>query len=160
MALELDIKTAIEKNLSAEVGAVLKTRLTKADVDADAVTELNKQVVKLQNQVDNLQKQVKKQEAIEQRIQQAEIAEKALRERQTDSKIVELKMKHAEERVFDMKSIVMAVFQNNQFKYTNVENGSLPAGCDQYGNPRTTGYNRTSTGTGEGAPPPPPVGSP
>lgn len=160
MAIGLDIQTAIEKNLSAEVGEILKRRLEQAESDSKKVIDLRQLVEGLKNQVENLQNQVKSQEAIEQRIAVAQAAERAALGATTLKAIVELKEAHAKERVADMRSIVLAVFANNQFKYTTMENGSLPGGCDQYGNPRTTGYSRTSTGQGEGAPPPAPTGSP
>jgi hypothetical protein len=160
MAINDDIKAAIDKNLSAEVGEILKRRLELAEADARKIVELKKLNEDLKSLVVSLEAQVAKAGDLDKKFQQlvatnAEVEKKLIR-----AEIYDLKVEHAKERVFDMKSLVSLVFQNNQFKYSTVENGSLPAGCDQYGNPRTTGYNRTSTGQGEGAPPPPPVGSP
>jgi hypothetical protein len=160
MAIQDDLRVAIEKNLSAEVGATLKRVLDKAESDASALALSKMSEENLRTQLNIAQGQVKSQEEVEGRIRTAKEAERKVIAATALKEITDLTLANAKERVADMKYLVGLVFQNNFYKYQTMENGSLPAGVDQYGNPKTTGYNRTMTGEGLGAPPPPPVGSP
>jgi hypothetical protein len=156
MALELDIQAAIEKNLSAEVGATLKKRLEIAEGDARRIVELRKLNEELKGQVEALSATIIKAGDLDKKFQElvktnAEVEKKLIR-----AEIIALKEEHAKERVAEMRGLVSLVFQNNQFKYNLTDNGYLPIPSGQGGGYFTAQHNRTITGQGEGAPPPAP----
>jgi hypothetical protein len=160
MALQDDLRAAIEKNLSAEVGAALKELLASAERDAAALVENRKFVESLKGQVEALSATVLKAGDLDKKAQDLRTKESEVNNKLLRAEIVALKEEHAKERVADMKHLVSLVFQNNQFKYSLTETGNLPAGTDQYGNTKSAYYNKTATAEGVGAPPPPPAGTP
>jgi hypothetical protein len=159
MALTDDLKNAIEKNLSAEVGATLKKVLDRAEADASALALSKMSEENLRNQLHALQKQVKSQEALEELISKNQETEAKALAATAFKQMVDLKMKHSEERVADMKHLVGLVFQNNFYKYQVMDSGSTPVNMGN-GCVTSAGHSRTITGTGEGAPPPPPASGP
>lgn len=121
MDMQEDIKKAINENLPAQVGEVLKKRLAQADRDKDQLflstkesTSLRKINDRLIDDVEALKGKVKKQVELDTR--EAEIILK--------EKLMGLKEIHSNERVKDLKDIVSLVFANNKYKYH--EFGDIP----------------------------------
>lgn len=157
MAINDDIRNAIEKHLSHEVGAALKERLAQADKDAAEMIRLGHENTRLVQENAELKHKVSKFDAIEKKI--GELHDQELRTRQalTDQAIVTLREQHATERVKDMKDIVLAVFANAKFKYMVSEGGVLPMAAGAPGSyPSSQAFSRTATGEGEGMVPPAP----
>jgi hypothetical protein len=155
MAINDDIKAAIDKNLSTEVGDVLKKRLELVD---SLEKKLAAEVKLSLERVERIAEQTKvieragdlDKKAQELKTKDAEVTSKLLR-----AEIVALKEEHAKERVAEMRNLVALVFQNNQFKYTLTDNGYLPVPMSGGGYTNAS-HQRTITGQGEGAPPPAP----
>lgn len=157
MATLDDVRAAIEKNLSAEVGEILKKRLAKADIDAATCETQKEKIASLEKQISDLYSRVKIGDELEARIQKAEAAERSLLAATALKEIVDLKLEFAKERVNDMKHLVALVFQNNQYKYQVTDNGYLPVPQGPGGGGYfTANHSRTIAGEGTGAPPPAP----
>lgn len=155
MALNDDLKAAIEKNLSAEVGNTLKRRLESVDALEAKVDELQRKLKYAEELTDEYRTKLYKHEELDKRIEAATKAEAAAKAATIDKSISDLKDKHAAEKVSMMLDVVKSVFANNQYKYTVSDNGMMPVGGGQ-GGYFTAQHTRTIAGQGEGAPPPSP----
>jgi predicted RNase H-like nuclease (RuvC/YqgF family) len=159
MPMDSDIKAAIEKNLSAEIGTVLKERLAQAE----RIEILNRDLKDKLDEGDlinkNLKKELDKFTSLEDQTKKAEAAAQAAKDATTDKRIVELIEKHSNEKVALMSQLVSLVFQNQKFKYTIQDGGSTPVSGGN-GGFFTANHSRTITGEGDGAPPPPPASGP
>src|SRR5512144_888153 len=102
MAINDDIRNAIEKHLSHEVGAALKERLAQADKDAAEVARLGHENTRLVKENAELRHEVSKFDAIEKKIGELHDQEQRTKQALTDQAIIKLREDHAAERVKDM----------------------------------------------------------
>lgn len=154
--LETDIQEVIRAQLPAQVGDVLRKRLADAnrlENELKVANEANKgyleKIVALEAQISrngNLDHK-----AMLLAAKEAEVNAKLLK-----AEIMDIREKHAQQRVDDMRSIVSAVFANNMFKYRVNDSGMIPVATQGGSYPTSMGFNRTVEATGEGAPPPAP----
>jgi len=156
MAIEGDISKAIDANLNAEVGTRLKVRLQQAEDLEKKNKLLDQEVIEARRTIGDLNSKLERAGDLDKKNEvllkvQAEADKKLLR-----VEIVELKEKHAKERVDDMKELVRCVFANNQYKYLIQENGMGVVTANPNNYPATIPTTRTISGTGDGAPPPAP----
>jgi hypothetical protein len=118
MSLEQDIRDSISKNLSAEMGAVLKERLEKAEHDEREVVRLkaqvdkdaNKYAVLLQLNAD-LQEQLKVHAALD-------VREVAIATRERNLEITELQvmLKEANARADFTKDVALGLVRNIEYR--------------------------------------------
>jgi hypothetical protein len=160
MALQDDVRLAIDKNLSAEVGSILRQQLQEGESAANALLDVRRQLKNAEAKLESLEYRAL---TDKQRAEATAAAEKAaadLRKATTDKTIVDLKLEFAQQRVEDMRSIVLAVFANSRFKYTVAESGMWPMAPGQGGQwPVQQPFSHSASGEGEGSPPPPPIGA-
>ena len=156
MAINDDIKAAIDKNLSMEVGKALKERLELVEIlegrlrASAKLAEERTQLIETQTaQLARAGDLVEKAKALQ--LKDAEVTAKLLR-----ADLIALKEEHAKERVAEMRGLVLAVFANNQFKYQVNDNGYMPVSGTMGSSMQQASHSRTITATGEGAPPPGP----
>lgn len=122
--LEKDIAEAIQKNLSAEVGQLLKNRLAKADTDEELARSLQVQLTNEKLEVEKLKGQLATYRDIANREIVVKSNEVALREREWELKVKEAELKGRMLGVDLNHDIVKAVFANSRFKYS--ETGHMP----------------------------------
>ena len=156
MAINDDIKAAIDKNLSTEVGKALKERLELVEVLEKRLETYEKLAKERTQLIETQTAQLAKFGDLERRaaaitVTDIEVSKKLLR-----ADIIALKEEHAKERVAEMRNLVALVFQNNQFKYQVTDNGYMPIATSMGSAMSQASHSRTITATGEGAPPPSP----
>jgi len=152
--LEDEIKIAIEKNLSAEVGKTLKVVLEKAEKDAEQVGQLSKQVEALKNTLLESQAELRKHEQLDLRMKSVEDAEKkntqdALKIK-TDT--LEYQLETEKDKTKFVTGVAMGLVRNTEFRRSLFDNAvDFNAAVDQYGNhiPITRTQNSTETNTTE-----------
>jgi outer membrane murein-binding lipoprotein Lpp len=160
MAIQEDLRAAIEKNLSAEVGSVIRARLEWCEKLEKEVQSLNTKIETLSSENKELLRRVYAGDSADQRREKAEKAEADARTAQVDLKVQQVIIECANLRITDMKELVKSVFANNQYKYLVNENGMAPVSIPQGTYTQTQPFSRSAVGTGEGSPPPAPSGSP
>lgn len=126
--LTSQITKAINEQLPAQVGQVLKIRLAKAEKDAADLVTLRESFDAMKAEVISLLKQVSDEKEITRREQSCEQARKEIDAKLLKLEIHELKVAQADIRVKDMKEVVGMVFANNKFKYYESGSTSVPSG--------------------------------
>ena len=143
MALEHDLQDAIKKNLSAEVGEVLRKRLEQAEKDArDLVTtkaDLADAKARLRQEetLDSQRAEIKGEEA-KLAAKEAAIIERE-REIRHKEEMAALRLTIADQRANDLKEITRTVFRSPTFQRTVNVNESVPLT-----NPNNPGYQTGS----------------
>lgn len=160
MAFLDEMKAVIDKNLPAELGTALKTRLQYAEEDAERVKMLTKKMADLESKIAFLEDERRAHTALDKRQTQLDEREKAVGYLEMRKEMLVLQQKICDTRVADMKEIVLAVFANNHFKYMLSEGGQVPFAGAPGSYPQSAPFSRTVTGEGTGAPPPPPSTTP
>ena len=131
-----ELRKVIENSLPMEVGKALKERLEQAEKDSIDAKRLRVEATDLEKRFDERTNQLSDvlKEAGDQKASRADIVSRqnllAVREA-----TIQLKEKHADEKVGIMRGVVKDVFSNNRFKY--VKTGEVVSvtqpGKDQYG---------------------------
>ncbi len=141
--LEQDIREAIEANLTAEVGKRLQARLEKIDtlekqakIDLESLNTKNEELKKLRETCASYANIAKREEVLK-------VNEAALTHKEWELKVKEARWEGRDLARQDNLAVVMAVFANNRIKYS--ETANVPAGTDQYGNPRTSFVSKDAT---------------
>lgn len=160
MALEDEIRIAIDKNLSAEIGTRLLTRLQRAEDDSNALDGFRAKLQRAQDHITELEAKLARHKEIDERMATLVKREDEVNQKLMRAEIYELRVKCSEEKVGLMRDVVKDVFANHRFKYMVTEGGTMPVMASTGSYPSPQGFSRTATGEGEGAPPPPPSGSP
>ena len=156
MAISDDIRAAIDKNLSMEVGDLLKKRLELVD-DLEKKLAASEKLSK--ERVDRIAEQtatIAKAGDLDKRTQDLRAKDLEVTAKLLRADLIALKEEHAKERVTEMRNLVSLVFQNHQFKYQVLDNGYLPVSTQMGSCTQQASHSRTITATGEGAPPPGP----
>lgn len=122
------ITKAINEQLPAQVGQVLKTRLAKAEKDAADLVTLRESFDAMKAERDSLLKRVADEKELLLRQKAIEVAAKEVDAKLLKLEIHELKVAQADIRVKDMKEVVGMVFANNKFKYYESGSTSVPSG--------------------------------
>lgn len=130
MSIGDDIKLAIDKNLSAEVGAALRQRLKQAEDNESALTKAEAELVVLRR-IDKTQRQLDR-EQVEFTTRRIAVEKQAADLIHREAMLA-LREEHAKERVGEMRQVVRDVFSNNRYKYR--ESGSVPVGVAQAAGP-------------------------
>lgn len=131
--LQEEIQAAITTNLPAQVGDALKTQLARLEVLEKQTREQTKQaatnlasIESLSDSQGKVQARINHLETQEEGVLQRE---KAIAARETECalhlELNVLRQKHADERVAELRGVVLGVFRNNQFKYTTGRTGPV-----------------------------------
>jgi beta-glucosidase-like glycosyl hydrolase len=139
MALDKDVQEAINKNLSKEVGTILQERLQKADQLELENAELKRNLEAAIATRNKLQELNQTAEALDKRRLLLNEKEAAIAMREA---VVNLREKHADEKVSLMRGVVQDVFANSRLKYS--ETSSFPMQVSNGG--YTTQVSTTRTG--------------
>ena len=127
--MEQDIRDAIEKNLPATVGDVLKKRLTEADSDRRALESASEDVARLRSENEVLKAEC---DAFNKRWVDINKREAAVASREQAADLVECKISGATQRANDVFRLAEIVFRNPTLKYSRSESGVRPV-LGQYG---------------------------
>lgn len=123
--LTSELMEAVDKNLPQMVGDQLKARLVKADADAKEASKVPGLEAELSKAKDTIRANEQKVAAVTGREEKATQRELVVDLRE---KLMELKEKHAQERVQEMRGVVDSVFANSRFKYQETYNHYTPQG--------------------------------
>jgi hypothetical protein len=128
MAMELEIKDIIAKNLPAHVGDVLKQRLEQADKDAANLKEALEKVSNLSKELAEAKIQLNKHDTISNRIGELEAYEKAidLKERNIELDILKRQLAIEKEKTDFTQSIALGLVRNIEYRNTVYHNSSAP----------------------------------
>lgn len=153
MAIEDDIKAAIDKNISAELGGRLKTRLQKAE-DLEAENEiLKKELWTTKQKLKASEEQLADQIALGRDLKMLEAKAEEVRKATVDKAVVDVTLTCANMRINDMKELVKDVFANNRYKYMLSESGMVPVMPGPQGQwPAQHSVTKTATIEGQGTP--------
>mgnify|MGYP003429560086 FL=1 len=134
MADELmtQITKAINEQLPAHIGDVLRKRLETAASDANRVAELDKQNGELRFEVDKLKTELKIYDDLGKRRSELERLKAEVDAKLLKLEISELKVEQAAVRVKDMKEVVGMVFANNRYKYSECSSRQVPGDPGSY----------------------------
>lgn len=148
MAIEADIRKAIEANLSAEVGGVLKARLEQADKDSHEVENLRKRCITLDGIIEDKNSHLQKHTDIAVREKALADREASVTKRELAAQLNEFKVEAANDKckaVFDLASLA---FRNPKFVHSESHNTNrqIP---DQYGGTRSVCDTGSKTVTSE-----------
>lgn len=142
MSLSQDLTDAINKNLSAEVGQVLRKELERIPALEAAKRLLEQDRDNANNVIEVLRAKVKTDESLKAREEALVKAEKALAERELKVLITEATSTavahHVATRVDDMKELVSLVFKNQIVRQEMFGSVSRQV-------PTTNGYTQTAT---------------
>ncbi len=147
MDIQKDIQDAIEKQLPAQVGEVLRTRLEQAEKDAALVksqaatiTEFRSDVRKLEAQVETRDARLKQHAEIDKR--EAEVSQ---RERDLKITLLEAQLVTERDKSAFAKEVALGLVRNAEFRRTIFENSNkqVPTMPGAY----TMGQNETSNTT-------------
>lgn len=141
--LELDIKEAIDANLTAEVGKRLQARLARLEILEQHKEATDAALIKKDEEIKKLRETCASYNDIANREKLLIHNEQALVLKEWDLKVKEARLEGRERAREDNLNVVLAVFANNRFKYN--ENANVPAGLDQYGNARTAFVSKDAT---------------
>ena len=123
-----EINAIIKKQLPAEVGKALKEELAELTQLRKLVKEMEATAAKQDERIKELYALNNYHYAIKEREEKVVTDEEAIAASNsrlaTQKQLVELKDKMLGERNSDLKEVVLSVFANNKFKYT--ENGMMP----------------------------------
>lgn len=122
--MEKEIEEIIKKNLPAQVGEVLKTRLEQAERDANTVKSQSEQIVSKTATILGLEKTISDYKQFDNRNSALEAREKAVAEKERNQKVfeAELKLAEAEKRTADATNFVGMVFKSPIYRKTTFEN--------------------------------------
>lgn len=131
--LESEIRAAIEKSLSAEVGTLLKERLAQADKDRDAIkseqAEHGRTKTKLETAVQSLAAHAeldKREKSLQALLVSLDERERELFRREVKCEVVETKCAGAEHRAASIFQLVERIFAKPAFLRTITENDMVP----------------------------------
>jgi len=136
MSITQDLKEQIAKHLPGMVGDQLKQRLIQADEDARTVVMLRDAVI----QRDKAMSEANELKAFEQTVMARETAvAKSEQDLKLREALIQLREKHADERVKELRCVVADVFANSRMKYVESysHNGYSPAGSTNHSGSRT-----------------------
>ena len=153
MGLETEVQKAIEKNLSAEVGKVLKERLDKAEKDAAKVAALTSNIDYLNKQITKLTGDVNKHTILNTRESAISSREEAAlqQEQKLEVEILKIKLEESEKRADVISSYTSGLVRNTLFRKEIFDSETANAGLpimDGQGNahyPLPTQKSHTST---------------
>lgn len=134
--VEKEIEEIIKKNLPAQVGEVLKTRLEQAERDTNTVKRQLEQIISKTATIVELEKTIADYKQFDERNSKLEVREKAVAEKERNYKVfeAELKLNEAEKRTNDAVNFVGMVFKSPVFRKTVSEyNGGIQNWNSQLG---------------------------
>jgi hypothetical protein len=123
MTLESDLQEAIKKNLSEEVGAVLRKRLEQAETDACKLARLEREKAQWDRDSQKHRDLDTRESLLKDR--EGKVAAREHELKHLDE-IRDLKIKHAEERNKDLRDITHQVFSSPVFRRTIESSGQVP----------------------------------
>lgn len=138
--MEKEFEEIIKKNLPAQVGEVLKTRLEQADRDATQVKQQEELLKKKDLANLNLQQRIDEYVAYDVRNASLDGREKIIQEKERNLEIETLKFQlSAEKEKTDFsKQVALGLVRNMEYRKTVFDNESKPYqdqhGYTQYGN--------------------------
>lgn len=115
------IDEVLRDQLPAALGEELRKVLDQAKEDAERVKRLER----VETERDNFARRIIATEALEKELSAKQVnLEQRERNIELREKLIELKEEHCKQRVGDLHGVVLAVFANSRFKYS--ESGQVP----------------------------------
>lgn len=155
--LEADIKSAIEKNLSSEVGSVLMKRLKEAESDRAALADERDIVAALRKANEDKDKKLRSDQdadklatALAGRAAALDTRERELEKREARAELNEYKVTAADQSCHRLFALVETIFRKPTILRTISENGTEPAPAGATGQyPQTIQVQKTTQITEE-----------
>ncbi len=147
-----EIKLIIEKNLPAQVGAVLKETLAKAESDAIAVEEGKKTLANLREFNRSLEKRLSDHGKLDDRETSVAARERAVKENEVNQEVAVLKIKleESEKRADAVTGFTTGLVRNTIFRKTVLDSENQLGYPDGNGNwVQPTPVNKDLTETKE-----------
>jgi hypothetical protein len=134
--MENEFQEIIKKNLPAQVGEALKTRLEIADSAEKQIPALMEQIEKLKTTVKDQDKRIISQNELDEKLHQQKTQAEQLLEDKRNLEVEKLKIQlEAEKDKSEFsKSVALGLVRNQEFRRTVFDSKHSPEGRDQYGN--------------------------
>jgi len=133
--MQEEFKAIIEKNLPAQVGEVLKTRLEKADRDSNTVKVQNDQIGKLKETVDSLENTIREYREFDKRNSELEtrLREVADKERNVKIATLEYQLNSEKEKTQFSKDVALGLVRNTTYRENIFDNDFVNGYTDTNG---------------------------
>jgi phosphoribosyl-dephospho-CoA transferase len=130
-----EIEEIIKKNLPAQVGEILKSRLEQADRDSSTVKNQAEQIISKTATISGLEKTISDYRQFDSRNSALEAREKAVDQAERDLKVktLEFQLASEKEKTEFTKSVALGLVRNTEYRRTLMDNVTTPM-KDQYGN--------------------------
>jgi hypothetical protein len=147
--LEKEIKAAIEANLPAQVGDVLKEKLLQADRDAANVRTITEELYKLRGDLNDRDAKLSEYSKFDARNDELDKREEDLGLKVRLSVINELnyKLEAEKDKTTFVKELAMGLVRNTEYRRELFDSQSKPVNVDQYGNQHYANSTQNSTET-------------
>lgn len=142
-----EFKAIIEKNLPAQVGDVLKTRLEQAEKDSDTVKNQNEKIKDLNEIIDKLENIIIGYREFDKRNAELETREIKIKEEERNLKIKTLEYQLAceQEKTSFTKEVAMGLVRNTTYRESIFDNENSQGYYDHKNNWIPTNITKSST---------------